>query len=417
MKRGQKIKLFRHQVLITSILVIALVVSVFGSSYALFTSGTSSDEYNALQVGNIELSYVDTGSGYGDILSLNGAYPMPNSDWNNVTPYRFYVKNTGSMPVDFKIKLKQDEAIIEADNCGSNLLPLEYVMVKVDANDPVKLGDLLSTDYTIYEGSNLSIGIEDIHEIRIWLSTEAKNDAIGKHFHGKLVIDMIQAGVDSRYIKEYSIGDSVRLIDGSYWHVIEPSKINNTTVTLLSDYNLNSDGTYCTNGACSTFAFDNIKTNEDSTTEPSRLTENNSYCTDQNNGCNMYQKNNSTVIYDSTIKTWVETTYRSKIENDLTTNSGTLDDLYVTIPTMEQIAKADYQNFTQNVVTISNNTFLSSSNYWTKSAYKNNTSSVWYVKAATNDEAGKNDLIYANNSTTVGIRPVITVSKLNVVAE
>ena len=57
----------KHQLLITGIAAVALVISVIGSSYAIFTSSVSSGEYNVLQVGDLEISYVDPGSGYGDI--------------------------------------------------------------------------------------------------------------------------------------------------------------------------------------------------------------------------------------------------------------------------------------------------------------------------------------------------------------
>ena len=415
MKKEKKVRLFKHQILVTGITVFALVVSIFGSSYAIFTSNTDSGEYNVLQVGNLEISYVDTGAGYGDILSLNGAYPMSDNEGKQTDPYRFYIKNTGSIKADFKIKLKQDESIIEKDGCGENLLDLQYIKVQFDSTGTVyKLSDLLSSDYTLYEKKNLDVGSSEIHEIRIWISSEnTPNSVLGKHFHGKVVVESTQAGVDSRYTKEYSIGDAVTLVDGSRWHVLEPSTSNQTTVTLLSDYNLNTNGSYCTTETCPTMAFDGTVTNEDLTTRPARLQENNTYCTDQTNGCNMYEKNNSTVIYDSTLKTWLDTTYKPVLTQSLENVNATLDELFVTIPTMEQIAKADFKTFNQNVVEITNNNFLVTSNYWTRTAYNKNSSSVWYMIRSTN----KNDLIYANNSSTVGVRPVITVSKLNVVSE
>lgn len=402
-KDKKSIYLFKNQILITSITVFALVVSIFGSSYALFTSSASSDEYNYLKVGQLEMSYVDAGSGYGDILSLNGAYPMADTDGLSTEPYRFYIKNTGDMATDFKLKIKNDENIIETDGCGNNLLDFDYIRVQFDSTGEIHtLGDLVSSDYTLYEKTNLEVGSSEIHEIRIWIAADAPNSVLGKHFHGKLVIESTQAGVDSKYTKTYSVGDSVRLVDGSRWHVLEPANSNTTTVTLLSDYNLNSDGTYCTEGTCGTFAFDT-----------GRVSDVNTYCDNSDNGCNMYEKNGSSVVTDSTLKTWLEENYVSKLESAITNANGTLDDLVVTIPSMEQIAKADYQSFDQDVVTVTNNNFLVTSTYWTKTAYSDNSYSVWYVKQSTN----KNDLINASNSTTVGIRPVITVSKLDIVTE
>ena len=76
MKRFEKSKLFKHQLLITAISVFVLVVAMISGSYAIFSSTSKADEYNVLKVGELEISYVDTGTGYGDVLNLNGAYPI-----------------------------------------------------------------------------------------------------------------------------------------------------------------------------------------------------------------------------------------------------------------------------------------------------------------------------------------------------
>ena len=402
MKKG-KIQLFKNQILITSIVAFALVLSIVGSSYAIFTSSVSSDEFNYLKVGKLELSYVDTGNGYGDVLSLNGAYPMTDNEGKNTTPYRFYIKNVGDVDADFKIKIKNDESIIELEDCGDNLLDYRYIRVQFDSTGTVyTLSDLLSSDYTLYEKKNLIVGASEIHEIRIWLAADAPNSVLGTHYHGKVVIELTQAGIDAKYANSYDIGDRVSLVDGSKWHVLEKATTTDTVVTLISDYNLNGNGSYCTSGTCDTMAFDSTRTNT-----------NNTYCTDITNGCNMYEKNNNTVLEDSSIKTWLETTYRPLLEQSILNANGTTEDLVVTLPTMNQIAKADYKTFDQNVVQVTNNNFLVTSTYWTKTPYNNNTSSLWYVSQSTN----QNDLIYANNSTTIGVRPVITVSKINIVTE
>ena len=113
MRKKDQLKLFKHQVLITAISVFALVISMIGGSYAIFSSTSKANEYNVLKVGQLEISYVDTGDGYGDILSLNGAYPISDDQGSLSVPYRFNITNTGTITADFKIKILYDESIIE----------------------------------------------------------------------------------------------------------------------------------------------------------------------------------------------------------------------------------------------------------------------------------------------------------------
>lgn len=419
----KNIKLFKNQVLIVGICVFALVVSLIGGSYALFTSTSNSGEYNSLTVGDLEISYVDTGSGYGDVLSLNGSYPMSEVDGAATEPYRFSIENKGDIPLDFRIKLKDDESIIEQDNCSSNLLDKSYVMVKVDNETPVLLSSLASSDYVIYSRNNLDVGEKDelstalvpgsseIHEVRIWIKADAPNIVLGKHFHGKIVVETNQTGIDESLTRTFEKGTEVTLADNSKWHVLETAPNSSAIVKLISDYNLNSDGTFCTTGTCSTFAFDQVTETEGVIT-PNRPAISNSFCTEENNGCNMYGKNNSTVTKDSSIKTWLENTYLPILKSNIT-NSGvtgvTLDDLTVTLPSMEEIASLDGQSFNQKILTFSNN-YLKSSSYWTKTASNLTSASVWYVDSSTGKTAIKN----AKVNDSLGIRVVITTSKANI---
>lgn len=408
MKLFQKTKLFKHQLLITAAIVFILVLAMISGSYAIFSSSSKSDEYNVLKVGELEISYVDTGVGYGDILNLNGAYPISDTEGAKSTPYRFSITNTGTITADFKIKVLNDESIINEDGCENKLLDQKYIKYKFDNDDAVLLSSQEDDGYVVYKANNLLPGSSEIHEIRIWIDENASNEILGKHFHGKVVIESTQAGINDTLINEYSIGQEITLKDGSKWHVLENSSSTSSTVTLLADYNLNDDGTYNTTcgksinntTTCSPIAFDVEKT---------RLTVNNSYCDLPETGCNMYSQNGNTVTIDSSIKTWLEQIYYQKLKDSLTTNNGTVESLTVTLPTMEQLAKVDNITFNQNQVTFVSD-FLTTTSYWTQTPSTLNSSYVWSVVGEYNNSY----IQYANENTKSGVRPVITTSKLNI---
>lgn len=415
--KRNKVKLFKHQILITIISVFALVVSMVGGSYAIFSS-SDKGEYNVITVGDLDISYVDKGDGYGDILSLNGAYPMSDSEGREITPYRFNVENTSSMPIDFKIKILNDTSIIELDGCSNNLLDPKFIKVQFDNNSPILLSSLESSGYTIYSETGLTGRSSEIHNIRVWITdtvsgTDNLNDVLGKHFHGKVVVETSQSGVDEKLKTALDVGNKVILKDGSVWHVLKESSNSSAMVTLLSDYNLRVDegheGEYdntCGKGltnnifACSPIEFD---------TEGMRI---DTYCGESENGCNLYQKNGTVVLTDSSIKTWLETNYIPKLRSSLTNTTGaTLEDLSVSIPTAEEIASASGKTFNQAILSNTlNDNFLVTTNYWTKSSAKTASSDVWYVSGNDKNFA----LSYANNNTSIGVRPVITTSKLNI---
>ena len=411
-----KILRLKKQVLITMIAVLVLVVSMIGGSYALFSNSSNSGEFNFVEAGNLEISYVEGENGAGDVLSLNGEYPQASpttlSDLEKLSVYRFNVTNTGNAPIDYIIKVEYDDAIIAADNCSNNLLDFQYVRYnfdkQIDENDNNKpISNLLSSnnEHIVYDSKaanqpGLVSGGSMIHEIRLWIDSNAPNSVLGKHFHAKVVVEAIQSGMDRSLLTPYTVGQSVTLLDDSTWHVIKNAGKSSATVTLLKDTNVAV-------GEGTTIAFD---------TENLRPTSSNSYCINDSFGCNMYKANNSTVITDASIKTWLEQTYLPSLKAVLEDIDGSeLEDLTVTLPTMEQLIKANNSsdNFNQAEYTFSNTSatsYLTSSKYWTKTASKLNTTYVWYIDSENNKSAVAN----ANKASEIGVRPVITTSKINI---
>jgi len=394
---NRKVERYKNQIVITAIAVFVVVVSMIGGSYALFTSSSSAGEYNVMKAGKLEISYVEGTNGYGDILSLNGAYPISDADGLLQPSYRFSITNTGNVPVDYRIRIENDEAIVSEDRCGSKLLDFSNIKYTFDynANSPTQPQILGSqTDHIIYDSKaanqpGLQPGASQIHEIKVWIKEGAGNEVLGKHFHGKVIIESVQSGVDMKLTKKYTAGQSVTLVDNSTWHVLKNASKSSATVMLIKD--------------------DNVATREFDGADL-RPTSTNSYCVTDNNGCNVYQKNNSTVITDSSIKTWLETTYLDGLKTSLTTANGTVEDLTVSLPKMEDLVKANNSNstFNQTIYTFDNN-YLSSTSYWTQTASNANSSYVWTIDSTTHQSVVKNA-----SDTTIGVRPVIVTSKLNI---
>lgn len=154
-------------------------------------------------------------------------------------------------------------------------------------------------------------------------------------------------------------------------------------VVLLSDYNLNSDGTYNTscgrdingNFNCSTMAFDS-------------------------NNTQTYDENDS-----NNIGYFIKNTYTLNVTKLLFETKN------ITLPTAFQIAVADNQTFNYSDLKITND-WLLTTNYWTITKFTTNTYGVWIIygiNSALNGSGGSDDINY-------GARPVITTLKTNLLA-
>ena len=199
--RSNSSKLFRRQMLMITLSVIVVVAISLAGSYAIFSKTSYGNEYNLVYVGDLNFSYVDL-SDDGNILSLASSYPISDSDALDASPYRFSVENTGTIIANYTIKIVKDEAAIIEDGCRDNLLDLSYVRYKFDNDTEADLLTIASStnnnEYIVYEGT-LQAYESNIHEIRVWLNEASPNSVLGKHFHGKVVVEVEQNNATDPY--------------------------------------------------------------------------------------------------------------------------------------------------------------------------------------------------------------------------
>jgi len=249
-----------------------------------------------------------------------------------------------------------------------------------DSNN-VKIGyDVDSQDKTLG-----TIKANETKTIKVIIRNESSNNVlidfgvVGGFENNNLVLSGDKSSLNQVIEKYavYSIGDKIELTDGSKWHVLEDSDEDSATVVLLSDYNLNPDGSYNTTciGACNTMVFSST-TNEYDEEDPNN------------------------------IGYFIKYTYAPLVTKVL---PGTTN---ITLPTAEQIANADGQTFAPNQTeTISLNTsWLINTRYYTKTPYFDDFENVWAV----NDHYRQLEYYYAYYGYDYDARPVITTLKTNI---
>ena len=192
--------LFEKQGLITALSVFLVVLITMTGSFAIFTKTSEGNEYNVVQVGELELSYVDLND-EGNVLQLADSYPISDTDGEASTPYRFSVENTGTIIADYTVKIVDDADTIEADGCSDNLLDNTYIRYKFDnetSQNLIDKKDATTNEYVIYSGT-LEPFESNIHEIRLWINENSPNSILGTHYHGKVVIEITQNNATDPY--------------------------------------------------------------------------------------------------------------------------------------------------------------------------------------------------------------------------
>ena len=182
-------KMGKRQLTLTLVSILAVTLISIGSTFAMFTVSSKSAEYNVVKSGTLNISFdADSSS----TIGLNGALPTSDSDGLAQTGNTFTITNTGSLTAEYTVSLQDDKDMITQDNCSDKQLDKGFIKYNIEGTNIKLLSD--SIDSTIISGS-LKAGESKTFTLKLWIKEDATNEALGKHYHGKIVVDAIQEGV------------------------------------------------------------------------------------------------------------------------------------------------------------------------------------------------------------------------------
>ena len=184
-------KFLKRELILTVISILAVTTAIIGGSYAIFSSIQKAENYNVMKTGTLQIVYDDTSGGLGNIINLNGVYPESDAEGSKREPYKFKITNTGSIEASYKVRILDDSDMIAEDQCINKLLNKELIRYSINGGSPVTLSTM-AEEYKVITGK-LEAGESRTYEIRMWIDENAGNEVLGTHYHGKIVVEGVQA--------------------------------------------------------------------------------------------------------------------------------------------------------------------------------------------------------------------------------
>ena len=158
----------RHYIMALAIMFV--VVSLSGTTYSLFFRADSTNTFN-YNTGILDLQFVED-----EQINIENAFPIIDSEGLKTTPYTLTIKNTGSLPYLFDLKM--------LSTTEENVIDMKYI--KFQVNDD-KSNTLYATNNTISSNVMLYPNEEKTFKIKVWLDINTPNAELGKTFMAKLV--------------------------------------------------------------------------------------------------------------------------------------------------------------------------------------------------------------------------------------
>lgn len=196
-------KIIKRETKIMIAVVIVMLIVVLGVSYALFMQVTDNTNNQVITTGTLQVEYASS-NGYITSDNYDELIPMSNDKGLLQKGYSFSVKNTGNLPVTYKVYLFINEDDYNNDKANkkvsgdlfSDLSLIKYNIETNKINDgEVKKVNEMPLDsssgiskYEIYTGTVSSNASLNNHILRIWLDEDLDVSNIGKYIYLKLEV-------------------------------------------------------------------------------------------------------------------------------------------------------------------------------------------------------------------------------------
>jgi len=190
--KSNKRKAPNRQYISLIVMLLMMTVVLFASSYSFFQYQRSGKKQNIMQTANLNIVIDDNGN-----LGINqqNSFPAYDEVGRQNDPYKFTLKNIGSVAANYQLKLVPDNKAIEEDGCQENLLEEKSVKFQLIKDGVVLKEDTIAslTDYVIDAGFiGLVEGVNAYdYELRLWISSEAGKEVMGRHYHGRIDVEII----------------------------------------------------------------------------------------------------------------------------------------------------------------------------------------------------------------------------------
>ena len=181
-------KMGKRQLMLTLLSIFGVTMLSIGSTFAIFTVSSKSAEYNVIKTGTLNINFAADAS---STIGLNNALPMSDTNGLAQSGTTFTITNTGSLPANYSVSLKDDTDMVTQDNCSAKQLAKTNIKYSLDGST----ASLLSTaiDSELISGT-LNSGESKTFTLKLWIKEDATNEVLNKHYHGKIVVDAVQEG-------------------------------------------------------------------------------------------------------------------------------------------------------------------------------------------------------------------------------
>lgn len=172
---------------------VSAVICFIAVGYAAWTKVYEGTKENSIDTATLILTLDENES---NEISLIHTVPVSDAKGLTFEPYTFKLKNSGTIKAKYRIKLVNDDVKYSSDGCSNKKLDWSNIKYSFKKNDEVATTGILSDVDGVLNLGEIDANHTDKYSLILWIKSEATNEIMDQHFHGKIKVDAIQNDQD-----------------------------------------------------------------------------------------------------------------------------------------------------------------------------------------------------------------------------
>ncbi len=171
------------------VLIISIIICLITVSYSIWSQVYRGKTENTITTGTLVLKLNDKSRE----LSLLNAIPLSDTKGMSQKEYHFSLQNNGSIDVNYRLSIVDDEDYYKKDQCMNKRLNWNYIRYAFKKEDSSPVIEDLSKNLGQLDEEVIKAGEEIDFTLQLWLNGEMTTSSeMGKHFHGKIKVEAVQ---------------------------------------------------------------------------------------------------------------------------------------------------------------------------------------------------------------------------------
>ena len=208
----------RKYIVISVIVILISLIALIGTSYAILTMTIEGDKSISLTTGILKVDFTEK-----DSINLNNAPPISDSKGLKQTPYTFTITNTGNINAYYHVLIEED---------SNNTLSNSYIKMKVTGtngydSDIIRVSNYGVKKFEIIGEDTLEPKESVTYTLNMWVSDDADNNAQGKIYQSKIVVESFDRKQNSPNTPMLDEGMIPVTYNGEDWVKADRTNLNN----------------------------------------------------------------------------------------------------------------------------------------------------------------------------------------------